>query len=183
MGADDYLPMLMYVLVHCGMIAAEIEADYMWGLLHPSLLTGEGGYYLTTLSSAVHVLKNFQKCHDDKRKEYNSIDTKEQNEMQGFMKIMIPDEVNGSIISKTFPVRPSMSTKEVGKMIAHKFNITNPQDYGLFKLVNGEETLLMDTECPHSIQFQLQVAAVECAFAYKRIDAKIAWPIIGNKTS
>ena len=24
----------------------------MWGLLDPSLLTGEGGYYLTTLSSA-----------------------------------------------------------------------------------------------------------------------------------
>lgn len=30
------------------------------GLLHPSLLSGEGGYYLTTLSSAVHVLKNFK---------------------------------------------------------------------------------------------------------------------------
>uniref|UniRef100_T1JA31 VPS9 domain-containing protein n=1 Tax=Strigamia maritima TaxID=126957 RepID=T1JA31_STRMM len=73
----NYLPMLMYVLVHCGMIAAEIEADYMWGLLHPSLLTGEGGYYLTTLSSAVHVLKNFQKWHVDRRKEINSIDNKE----------------------------------------------------------------------------------------------------------
>ena len=36
----------------------EIEADYMWGLLHPCLLAGEGGYYLTTLSSAVHVLKS-----------------------------------------------------------------------------------------------------------------------------
>ena len=32
----------------------------MWGLLQPSLLTGEGGYYLTTLSSAVLVLKNFK---------------------------------------------------------------------------------------------------------------------------
>lgn len=33
---------------------------YILGLLHPSLLSGEGGYYLTTLSSAVHVLKNFK---------------------------------------------------------------------------------------------------------------------------
>ena len=30
----------------------------MWGLLHPLLLNGEAGYYLTMLSSAVHVLKN-----------------------------------------------------------------------------------------------------------------------------
>lgn len=42
------------------MVSAEVEADYMWGLLHPSLLTGEGGYYLTTLSSAVHVLKSLR---------------------------------------------------------------------------------------------------------------------------
>lgn len=42
------------------MISAEIEADYMWGLLQPSMLNGEGGYYLTSLSSAVDVLKKFQ---------------------------------------------------------------------------------------------------------------------------
>lgn len=56
----DFLPMLIYVLVQCGIVAAEIEADYMWGLIHPSLLNGEGGYYLTSLSSAVLALKNFK---------------------------------------------------------------------------------------------------------------------------
>ncbi|KAH9518891.1 hypothetical protein Btru_008585 [Bulinus truncatus] len=45
------------------LVSAEIEADFMWGLLQPSLLTGEGGYYLTTLSSAVLILKNFQETH------------------------------------------------------------------------------------------------------------------------
>lgn len=62
----DFLPLLIYVLVHCGLVSAEIEADYMWGLLHPSVLTGEGGYYLTTLSSAVLILKNFQEAHESK---------------------------------------------------------------------------------------------------------------------
>lgn len=56
----DFLPLLMHVLVQSGLVSAEIEADYMWGLLHPSILAGEGGYYLTTLSSAVHMLKNLQ---------------------------------------------------------------------------------------------------------------------------
>lgn len=63
MGADDFLPVFVWVLVQKGMITAEMEAEYMWGLLHPSLLSGEGGYYLTTLSSAIHVLKNFKACH------------------------------------------------------------------------------------------------------------------------
>ena len=48
------------------MVSVEIEADYMWGLLHPSLLTGEGGYYLTSLSSAVLVLKNFREMQETK---------------------------------------------------------------------------------------------------------------------
>ena len=52
--------MFIHVLVQAGLVAAEIEADYMWGLLHPCLLAGEGGYYLTTLSSAVHVLKKLR---------------------------------------------------------------------------------------------------------------------------
>lgn len=60
LGADDLLPLLVWVLVRGKVVDAEIEAEFMWGLLHPSLLTGEGGYYLTTLSSAVHVLKTFK---------------------------------------------------------------------------------------------------------------------------
>lgn len=68
LGADDFLPLFVWVLVQSGMLAAEIEADYMWGLLHPSLLSGEGGYYLTTLSSAVHVLKNFRLCSEEQSK-------------------------------------------------------------------------------------------------------------------
>ncbi|XP_011684298.1 PREDICTED: protein sprint-like [Wasmannia auropunctata] len=60
LGADDLLPLVIWVLVRGKIVDAEIEAEYMWGLLHASLLSGEGGYYLTTLSSAVHVLKTFK---------------------------------------------------------------------------------------------------------------------------
>lgn len=60
LGADDFLPLFVWVLVQSGMVTAEIEAEFMWGLLHSSLLSGEGGYYLTTLSSAIHILKNFR---------------------------------------------------------------------------------------------------------------------------
>lgn len=48
----DFLPLFVWVLVQCGFYRAEIEAEYMWGLAHPSLFNGEAGYYLTTLTSA-----------------------------------------------------------------------------------------------------------------------------------
>lgn len=59
LGADDFLPLLVYSVAKCGFISAEIEAEYMWGLLHPSLLTGEVGYYVTTICSAIAVIKTF----------------------------------------------------------------------------------------------------------------------------
>lgn len=59
LGADDFLPILVYIIAKCGFYSAEIEAEYMWGLLHPSLLNGESGYYITALCSACHVLKTF----------------------------------------------------------------------------------------------------------------------------
>lgn len=65
LGADDFLPLLVYVVAKCGFIGAEIEAEFMWCLLQPSLLNGEAGYYLTALCSAVHVLKSFINSEPD----------------------------------------------------------------------------------------------------------------------
>ncbi|XP_034238046.1 protein sprint isoform X2 [Thrips palmi] len=181
LGADDFLPLFVWVLVQSGMMGAEIEAEYMWGLLHPSLLSGEGGYYLTTLSSAVHVLKNFRACSEEQSRSVGigqSLDwgSGPLTEFRSVLKIVVPDELHGSIITKTLPVRPNMTTREVCKIIAHKARITNPQDYGLFKLVDGEETLLTDAECPQDVKGGVSQAGKHCMFAYKRIDAKIAWP-------
>ncbi|GFU17087.1 protein sprint [Trichonephila clavipes] len=209
LGAGDFLPIFICVLVRCGLIAAEIEADYMWGLLHPSLMAREGGYYLTTLSSAVHVLKSLQACSPEMPQNqveaFDNLPTTGVSygvdmgsprsqlgcktpspeprlaciaDLQGFLKIMIPDELTGSIISKTLPIKPNMTTKEVAKLIAHKFNITNPQDYCLFKLVNGEEMMLADSECPQVIKADLMAAGTNCLFTYKRCDAKFIWPIM-----
>ena len=62
---SDFLPVFIWVLVHADFCMAEVEAEYMWGLVHPSLLNGEGGYYLTTLTSAVNVLKETQFGSED----------------------------------------------------------------------------------------------------------------------
>ncbi|XP_066583942.1 protein sprint isoform X2 [Prorops nasuta] len=164
-GADDLLPLLVWVLIRGKVVDAEIEAEYMWGLLHPSLLTGEGGYYLTTLSSAVQVLKTF-KTSQGTVSTLNGCGAPDC--CSSVLRVLVPDELHGSLNTRTLPVRPNMNTRDVCRILAHKIRCTNPQDYGLFKLVQGEETLLTDHECPQEIS--------HCLFAYKRIDAKIAWP-------
>ncbi|XP_076659341.1 src homology 2 domain-containing protein sprint isoform X2 [Halictus rubicundus] len=166
LGADDLLPLLVWVLVRGKVVDAEVEAEYMWGLLHPSLLTGEGGYYLTTLSSAVHVLKTFKSSQGTMST--LNVSGCGTPDCSSVLRILVPDELHGSLNTRTLPVRPNMNTREICRILAHKIRCTNPQDYGLFKLVQGEETLLGDHECPQELS--------HCLFAYKRIDAKIAWP-------
>ena len=41
-GADDFLPMLTYVLAQCDMPQLDTEILYMMELLDPTLLHGEG---------------------------------------------------------------------------------------------------------------------------------------------
>ncbi|XP_055635039.1 protein sprint isoform X2 [Toxorhynchites rutilus septentrionalis] len=176
LSADDFLPVLVLVVAHCGFIGAEIEAEYMWGLIQPSLLSGEAGYYLTALCSAVHVLKNFS-LH-----EHEGIPGSMEQvssaipECSSVLRVIIPDEYNGSIQTRTLPIRPHTTTKEVCRIIAHKARITNAQDYGLFKLIDGEETLLQDNECPQDVR--MAACGKHCMIAYKRVDAKIAWPTV-----
>ncbi|XP_052895556.1 protein sprint [Anopheles moucheti] len=175
LSADDFLPVLVMVVAHCGFIGAEIEAEYMWGLLQPSLLSGEAGYYLTALCSAVHVLKNFSLSEQEGTSTLDW-DSSTMPNCSSVLRVIIPDEYNGSIQTRTLPIRPHTTTKEVCRIIAHKARITNAQDYGLFKLIDGEETLLHDTECPQDVR--MTAKGKHFMIAYKRIDAKIAWPTV-----
>lgn len=40
------------------------------------------------------------------------------------------------------------------------------------------ESLLADNECPHKVKSDLTTHGFHCTFAFKRIDAKIAWPFL-----
>ncbi|KAK2091516.1 E3 ubiquitin protein ligase rin2 [Saguinus oedipus] len=59
-GTDDFLPVLTYVIAQCDMLELDTEIEYMMELLDPSLLHGEGWYYLTSAYRALSLIKNFQ---------------------------------------------------------------------------------------------------------------------------
>lgn len=49
-GADDFLPMLTYVLAQCDLPQLDNQILYMMELLDPSLLQGEGRRFLHPLT-------------------------------------------------------------------------------------------------------------------------------------
>ena len=57
-SVPSFCSLLSYLVVQTGVETLEIESEWMWGLLHPSLLAGQGGHYLSLLSSSLHLLKN-----------------------------------------------------------------------------------------------------------------------------
>lgn len=103
--------------------------------------------------------------------------------MDGTIHVIIPDDTNGSIVRKSLPLKPSMTVREVSKIIAHKLRITNPEDFSLYSLVDGQENLLTDSLRPEKVKSDSRIAGLSCTFVYKRQDANIAWPIRQTQAS
>uniref|UniRef100_A0A8C5P7G6 VPS9 domain-containing protein n=1 Tax=Leptobrachium leishanense TaxID=445787 RepID=A0A8C5P7G6_9ANUR len=58
-GADDFLPVLIHVLMGCDLTSVQLDVEYMMELADPSQLQGEGGYYLTTMFGALYHISSF----------------------------------------------------------------------------------------------------------------------------
>lgn len=56
LGADDLLPIFIYVLCQAELSHPIVNSDILWNVCHPDQLHGESGYYLTLYESAVEYL-------------------------------------------------------------------------------------------------------------------------------
>ena len=165
-AAEDFLPLLAWLLARCGFISAEIEADYMWALLQPSLLAGEGGYFLTALSSAAQLLKNLQsQSSSPPASTCGSVSLN--GSMAGscmgtltslpadamctslpypqpcVLKVLVADENKSSLLARTVPLRPAMTVRDVTKLLALKLRLSNPHEFALVALVDGQGQLVL----------------------------------------
>ena len=52
LGADDLVPIFIFVLCQSGLVTPLRDKDLLWALCHPDQLYGEAGYYLTVYESA-----------------------------------------------------------------------------------------------------------------------------------
>jgi hypothetical protein len=162
LGADDFLPIFIYVLAQIQFHHAEIESEYMWGLLDPSLLTGEGGYYLTTLSSAVMVIKQIHETDASSGRKKRVPRLPRIGDLQGYMRVQLPSEEDVNMtVFKTLPIDPSMTVQDACCLIAQKLKMNNFENYTLYKVIDQTESILDDDFRPQHLKMEWVLSDLE----------------------
>ncbi|XP_056147675.1 ras and Rab interactor 2 [Lampris incognitus] len=167
-GADDFLPMLTYVLAQCDMPQLDNEILYMMELLDPSMLHGEGGYYLTSAYGAMSLIRNMQEeqaarvlssetrdtLHQWHRRRTSQRSAPTVDDFQNYLRVAL-QELDSGCTAKTLQVRPYATTEEVCQLCAHKFKVSDPENYSLFLLTEGSSQQLAPDTHPQKIKAEL----------------------------
>uniref|UniRef100_A0A8D0H0B0 Ras and Rab interactor 2 n=1 Tax=Sphenodon punctatus TaxID=8508 RepID=A0A8D0H0B0_SPHPU len=185
-GADDFLPVLTYVVTKCDMLELDTEIEYMMELLNPALLHGEGGYYLTSAYGALSLIKNFQEEQAARLLSSEARDTLRQwhkrrttnrtipsvDDFQNYLRVAL-QEVNSGCTGKTLLVRPYITTEDVCHLCAEKFKVDNPEDYSLFIFIDDTWQQLTEDTYPQKIKAELHSRPQPQVFhfVYKRINS------------
>ncbi|TSK22711.1 Ras and Rab interactor 2 [Bagarius yarrelli] len=183
-GADDFLPMLTYVLAQCDMPELDTEIQYMMELLDPSLLHGEGGYYLTSAYGAMSLIKNFQEeqaarvlssetrntLHQWHRRRTAQRSTPSVDDFQNYLRVALQEPDSGCT-AKTLQVRPYATTEEVCQICAEKFKVHDTENYALFLLTEESTQQLAPDTHPQKIKAELhsRPQIQPFYFVYRRI--------------
>ncbi|KAL2082893.1 hypothetical protein ACEWY4_020666 [Coilia grayii] len=183
-GADDFLPMLTYVLAQCDMPQLDTEIQYMMELLDPSLLQGEGGYYLTSAYGAMSLIRNFQEeqaarilssetrntLHQWHRRRTTQRSTPSVDDFQNYLRVAL-QEVDTGCTAKTLVVRPYATTEEVCQICAEKFKVPDPESHALFLLTEETTQQLAPDTHPQKIKAELhsRPQVQPFYFVYRRI--------------
>ncbi|KAI5102073.1 ras and Rab interactor 3 [Silurus meridionalis] len=165
-GADDFLPVLMYVLARCNMAALLLDVEYMMELMDPALQLGEGSYYLTTTYGALEHIKNYDKQAASRQLSLEIQDSIHRWERRRTLnkarasQTLIQDFITVSFLeacsnTKTLGVDPNTTARDLSAQCAVKFDVHDPDTYCLSVLVDGHYQHLSPEEFPLSIKSSL----------------------------
>uniref|UniRef100_A0A8C5ULH7 Ras and Rab interactor 3 n=1 Tax=Microcebus murinus TaxID=30608 RepID=A0A8C5ULH7_MICMU len=162
-GADDFLPVLMYVLARSNLTELLLNVEYMMELMDPALQLGEGSYYLTTTYGALEHIKNYDKItvtrqlsmevqdsiHRWERRRTLNKARASRSSVQDFICVsyLEPEQQ-----SRTLASRADTPAQALCAQCAEKFEVAQPQDHRLFVLVDGRCFQLADDALPHRIK-------------------------------
>ncbi|KAJ8341883.1 hypothetical protein SKAU_G00341740 [Synaphobranchus kaupii] len=176
-GADDFLPVLMYVLVRCNIAALLLDVEYMMELMDPALQLGEGSYYLTTTYGALEHIKNYDRqpptrqlsleiqdsIHRWERRRTHNKALLSRSSVQDFINVSFPD---AGADPKTLCVCPNTTVRDLCVQCAGKFEVADPESYGLWVQVEGEGRQLGLDELPLSVKSDLHYARPHREFCF-----------------
>ncbi|XP_012371037.1 ras and Rab interactor 3 isoform X3 [Octodon degus] len=162
-GADDFLPVLMYVLARSNLTEMLLDVEYMMELMDPALQLGEGSYYLTTTYGALEHIKNYDKItvtrqlsvevqdsiHRWERRRTLNKARASRSSVQDFICVsyLEPEQQ-----ARTLASRADTAAQTLCAQCAEKFEVPQPQDHRLFVLVDGRCFQLADDALPHRIK-------------------------------
>ncbi|NWR89205.1 RIN3 protein, partial [Furnarius figulus] len=184
-GADDFLPVLMYVLARSNLTEVLLNVEYMMELMDPALQLGEGSYYLTTTYGVLEHIKNYDKItvtrqlsmevqdsiHRWERRRTLNKARASRSSVQDFISISFMEI---GALSRTLASRSDTTAEKLSQQCAEKFEVSNPKDYGLFVYVDDQWLQLDKDALPHHIKSSLLKSETkkEFHFIYKPIDPK-----------
>nr|XP_008110428.1 PREDICTED: ras and Rab interactor 3 [Anolis carolinensis] len=165
-GADDFLPVLMYVLARSDLMEVLLNVEYMMELMDPALQLGEGSYYLITTYGAVELIKSYDKItvtrqlstevqdsiHRWERRRTLNKARASRSSVQDFIAISF---MEADSKTRTLAYRTDSTTHQLSQQCAEKFEVSEPQDYGLFVQVDDKSMRLDDDALPHHIKSHL----------------------------
>ncbi|XP_035240270.1 ras and Rab interactor 3 [Anguilla anguilla] len=184
-GADDFLPVLMYVLVRCNIAALLLDVEYMMELMDPALQLGEGSYYLTTTYGALEHIKSYDRqppnrqltleiqdsIHRWERRLTHNKARLSRSSVQDFINVSFPD---AGADPKTLCVCPNTTVRDLCEQCAGKFEVADPESHGLWVLVDSQARQLGPDELPLSVKSDLHYA--EPRREYRFVYRPGGWP-------
>ncbi|XP_074145752.1 ras and Rab interactor 3 [Sminthopsis crassicaudata] len=190
-GADDFLPVLMYVLARSNLTEMLLNVEYMMELMDPALQLGEGSYYLTTTYGALEHIKNYDKItvtrqlsvevqdsiHRWERRRTLNKARASRSSVQDFICISFLEPDNQA---RTLASKSDTLAEQLRAQCAEKFEVAQPQDHRLFVLVDGKCFQLADDSLPHHIKAYLLKSEPkrDFHFIYKEVDRESQPPIV-----
>jgi len=165
-SVPSFCSLLAYLVVHTGVETLEVEAEWMWGLLHPSLLAGQGGHYLSLLSSSLHLIKNVRALLGSQGPPASPL-------ISPTLSVLVPDGHSGSLHQCHVPLRSHMLARDVSRYIAQHMNIHNPEDFALFRITERKDCILAEDTSLHKIQD----GGKGLSLVYRRIDSTVLLPL------
>ncbi|XP_042302083.1 LOW QUALITY PROTEIN: ras and Rab interactor 3 [Sceloporus undulatus] len=165
-GADDFLPVLMYVLARSDLMEVLLNVEYMMELMDPALQLGEGSYYLITTYGAVELIKSYDKItvtrqlstevqdsiHRWERRRTLNKARASRSSVQDFIAISF---MEADVKARTLAYRTDATTQQLSQQCAEKFEVSEPQNYSLFVQVDDKSMRLDDDALPHRIKSHL----------------------------
>ncbi|XP_077395333.1 ras and Rab interactor 3 [Festucalex cinctus] len=132
-GADDFLPVMMYVLARSNLSDLMLDVEYMMELMDPAITIGEGSYYLTTTYGALEHIKSFDQQQSaprqlsreiqdsiqrwERRRTLNQ-ESLDQRAVQEFLTVCCPDIGSNP---KTFGILPTTTIQQLTEQCDARF--------------------------------------------------------------